>query len=85
MAQKKAGGSSKNGRDSNSKRLGIKIYNNNYVHKSSIIVRQNGLKINSGKNTFISKNYCIHSSINGIVNYYEKKKKNFIEVKNVYN
>ncbi|MGP4128208.1 MAG: 50S ribosomal protein L27 [Candidatus Carsonella ruddii] len=85
MAQKKAGGSSKNGRDSNSKRLGVKVFNQNYINKGSIIIRQNGLKINSGKNTFISKNYCIHSLINGIVNFYEKKKKIFIEVNNVYN
>ncbi|XZR52954.1 MAG: 50S ribosomal protein L27 [Candidatus Carsonella ruddii] len=85
MAQKKAGGSSRNGRDSNSKRLGIKKYNNSYTFKGSIIIKQNGLKINSGKNTFISKNYCIHSLINGIVNFYEKKKKIFIEVNNVYN
>ncbi|BFI90963.1 50S ribosomal protein L27 [Candidatus Carsonella ruddii] len=84
MAQKKAGGSTKNGRDSNSKRLGIKIYNNNYVNKGSIIIRQNGLKFNPGKNTFISKNYCIHSLINGIVNFYKKKKKIFIKVNNVY-
>ncbi|WMC19220.1 MAG: bL27 family ribosomal protein [Candidatus Carsonella ruddii] len=84
MAQKKAGGSSRNGRDSNSKRLGIKVYNKNYINKGSIIIRQNGLKINSGKNTFFSKNYSIHSLIDGIVNFYEKKKKKFIEVNNVY-
>ncbi|AFP83999.1 50S ribosomal protein L27 [Candidatus Carsonella ruddii] len=84
MAQKKAGGSSKNGRDSNSKRLGVKVYNNNYVIKGSIIIKQNGLKFNSGENTYYSKNYSIHSLINGIVIFYKKKNKIFIEVKNVY-
>ncbi|AFP84179.1 ribosomal protein L27 [Candidatus Carsonella ruddii HT isolate Thao2000] len=84
MAQKKAGGSSKNGRDSNSKRLGIKVFNNNYVNKGSIIIKQNGLKFNSGKNTFFSNNYCIHSLINGIVKIYKKNKKKIVEVNNVY-
>ncbi|MGK2916106.1 MAG: 50S ribosomal protein L27 [Candidatus Carsonella ruddii] len=81
MAQKKAGGSSKNGRDSCSKRLGIKVHNLNYVFKGSIIVKQNGSKYLIGNNTFFSKNYYIQSLINGIVIYKKKKKKIFIEVK----
>ncbi|MGK2931109.1 MAG: 50S ribosomal protein L27 [Candidatus Carsonella ruddii] len=81
MAQKKAGGSSKNGRESCSKRLGIKIHNLNYVYKGSMIVKQNGSKYLAGKNTFFSKNYYIQSSINGIVLYKKNKKKIFIEVK----
>ncbi|MFI4883652.1 MAG: 50S ribosomal protein L27 [Candidatus Carsonella ruddii] len=81
MAQKKAGGSSKNGRDSISKRLGIKINNLNYVYKGSIIIKQNGSKYLIGKNVFFSKNYYIQSLINGIVLYIKKKKKIFIEVK----
>ncbi|ATX33380.1 50S ribosomal protein L27 [Candidatus Carsonella ruddii] len=84
MAQKKAGGSTRNGRDSISKRLGLKIYNNNYVNKGSIIIKQNGSKIISGKNTFYSKNYYIQSLINGIVLIKKKKNKTFIEVNNVY-
>ncbi|UNB92025.1 50S ribosomal protein L27 [Candidatus Carsonella ruddii] len=84
MAQKKAGGSTKNGRDSNSKRLGIKIFNNNYVNKGSIIIKQNGSKYCSGKNTFFSKNYYIQSLINGIVYFVNKKKKVYINVINVF-
>ncbi|WP_433927956.1 50S ribosomal protein L27 [Candidatus Carsonella ruddii] len=84
MAQKKAGGSTKNGRDSISKRLGVKVFNNNYVNKGSIIIKQNGAKIASGKNTFFSKNYYIQSLINGIVNFSKKKNKIFVEVNNVY-
>ncbi|MFI4913403.1 MAG: 50S ribosomal protein L27 [Candidatus Carsonella ruddii] len=81
MAQKKAGGSSKNGRESSSKRLGIKINNLNYVYKGSLIVKQNGSKYLTGKNTFFSKNYYIQSLINGIVLYKKNKKKIFVEVK----
>lgn len=84
MAQKKAGGSSKNGRDSISKRLGIKKQNNNFVNKSDLIIKQNGLIFLSGKNTYLSKNHYIHSSINGIVFFKKKKNKTIIFVKNVY-
>ncbi|MFI4878782.1 MAG: 50S ribosomal protein L27 [Candidatus Carsonella ruddii] len=81
MAQKKAGGSSKNGRESFSKRLGVKIHNLNYVSKGSIIIKQNGKKYLTGNNTFFSKNYYIQSLINGIVLYKKNKKKIIIEVK----
>ncbi|AGS06648.1 50S ribosomal protein L27 [Candidatus Carsonella ruddii] len=84
MAQKKAGGSSRNGRESFSKRLGIKKYNNNFVKKGSIIIKQNGSKFGIGKNVFFSKNFYIQSSIDGIVLISCKKKKTFVEVKNVY-
>ncbi|AQU89565.1 50S ribosomal protein L27 [Candidatus Carsonella ruddii] len=84
MAQKKAGGSTRNGRDSVSKRLGLKINNKNFVNKGSIIMKQNGSKIISGKNTFYSKNYYIQSLIDGIVLIQKKKNKTLIEVNNVY-
>ncbi|AFP83805.1 ribosomal protein L27 [Candidatus Carsonella ruddii CS isolate Thao2000] len=81
MAQKKAGGSSKNGRDSKSKRLGIKIHNNNFVKKGSIIVRQNGTKFYPGKNTLICNNFTIQSLIDGIISYKKNNNKIFINVK----
>ncbi|AFP84359.1 50S ribosomal protein L27 [Candidatus Carsonella ruddii] len=84
MAQKKAGGSSKNGRDSISKRLGIKTFHNNFVKKSSLIIKQNGTKYLVGNNAYYSKNHSIHSNINGIVFFKRKKKKTYIIVKNVY-
>ncbi|XOD38936.1 MAG: 50S ribosomal protein L27 [Candidatus Carsonella ruddii] len=84
MAQKKAGGSTRNGRDSVSKRLGLKINNKNFVNKGSIIMKQNGSKIISGKNTFYSKNYYIQSLTDGIVIIQKKKNKTLIEVNNVY-
>ncbi|BAF35163.1 ribosomal protein L27 [Candidatus Carsonella ruddii PV] len=84
MAQKKAGGSTKNGRDSSSKRLGIKIFHNNFVKKGSIIIKQNGTKYLVGNNVFISKNYTIQSKINGLIFFKKKKKKTYVSVKNVY-
>ncbi|AFP83615.1 50S ribosomal protein L27 [Candidatus Carsonella ruddii] len=81
MAQKKAGGSSKNGRDSKSKRLGVKINNNNFVKKGSIIIRQNGTKFYPGENTLKSNNFSIQSLKDGIVYYKNNNNKIFVNIK----
>ena len=67
MAHKKAGGSSKNGRDSESKRLGVKIYGGQDVVAGNIIVRQRGSKFHPGKNTKLGKDYTLFATAPGRV------------------
>mgnify|MGYP006294833667 CR=1 FL=1 len=69
MAHKKAGGSSKNGRDSNAQRRGIKRYGGNHVRAGNILVRQLGTKIYPGNNVGIGKDYTLFSLIDGVVAY----------------
>lgn len=69
MAHKKGSGSTKNGRDSNSKRLGVKKYGGEIVRPGNIIVRQRGNKFKLGKNVNQGKDYTIYSLINGIVKF----------------
>ena len=63
MAHKKAGGSSRNGRDSESKRLGVKKFGGQYVQAGNIIVRQRGTKFHPGKNVGIGKDHTLLSLI----------------------
>ena len=72
MAHKKAGGSSRNGRDSQSKRLGIKRSVGQEVLAGSIIVRQRGTKFHPGKNVGCGKDHTLFAKINGKVSF-EKK------------
>jgi len=67
MAHKKAGGSSRNGRDSAGQRYGIKRYAGQKVHAGSILVRQKGTKIHPGNNVGLGKDYTIFAKIDGIV------------------
>jgi large subunit ribosomal protein L27 len=67
MAQKKAGGSSKNGRDSAGRRLGVKRYGGEIVLAGNIIVRQRGTKYQPGKNVGLGKDHTIYSLVNGQV------------------
>ncbi len=67
MAHKKAGGSSRNGRDSESKRLGVKRYGGQLVSAGSIIVRQRGTKFHPGDNVGIGKDHTLFAKINGTV------------------
>ncbi len=69
MAHKKAGGSSRNGRDSNGQRRGIKRYGGQVVSAGSILVRQLGTKIHPGKNVGMGKDYTLFAKINGIVTF----------------
>ncbi len=69
MAHKKGQGSSRNGRDSNSQRRGIKVYGGQNIHAGSIIVRQVGTKIHPGNNVGIGKDFTLYSLINGVVKY----------------
>lgn len=69
MAHKKAGGSSKNGRDSNGQRRGIKCYGGQTVKAGSILVRQLGTRIHPGENVGLGKDYTLFAKVDGIVSY----------------
>ena len=69
MAHKKAGGSSKNGRDSNAQRRGVKRFGGNQVKAGNILVRQLGTRIHPGQNVGIGKDYTLYAKIDGIVSY----------------
>jgi len=69
MAHKKGGGSSRNGRDSHSKRLGVKRYDGQVVRAGTIIVRQRGTKIKPGQNVGVGKDYTLFALIDGFVKF----------------
>ena len=69
MAHKKAGGSSRNGRDSESKRLGVKRFGGQLVSAGSILVRQRGTKFHPGTNVGIGKDHTLFALIDGIVEF----------------
>ncbi len=69
MAHKKAGGSSKNGRDSNSQRRGVKKFGGEVVRAGNILVRQLGTKIHPGSNVGLGRDYTIFAKIDGVVSY----------------
>lgn len=69
MAHKKGGGSSSNGRDSNSKRLGVKTFGGQYVVPGNIIVRQRGTKFHAGEGTGIGRDYTIFATREGFVTF----------------
>ncbi|MDR2158373.1 MAG: 50S ribosomal protein L27 [Holosporaceae bacterium] len=69
MATKKAGGSSKNGRDSESKRLGVKRFGGQSVLAGNIIVRQRGTKIKAGQNVGIGRDHTLFATANGVVRF----------------
>ena len=69
MAHKKGGGSSQNGRDSNSKRLGVKRFGGEFVRAGNIIVRQRGTKFKPGLNVGMGKDYTLFAKIDGIVKF----------------
>ena len=72
MAHKKAGGSSRNGRDSESKRLGVKRYGGETVSGGSIIVRQRGTKFHAGDNVGCGQDHTLFAKIAGVVNFSTK-------------
>lgn len=73
-AHKKGGGSTKNGRDSNSKRLGVKRSDGQYVTAGSIIIRQRGTKVHPGVNVGIGKDDTLFATANGTVKFERKGK-----------
>jgi large subunit ribosomal protein L27 len=79
MAHKKGQGSTKNGRDSRSQRLGIKATDGQFVTAGSILVRQNGTKWHPLKNVGVGKDYTLFALIDGIVSF-KKSNKTFVSI-----
>ena len=69
MAHKKAGGSSRNGRDSKAKRLGVKVYGGERVNPGQILVRQRGTKVHPGTNVGMGRDHTLYARIEGQVKY----------------
>jgi large subunit ribosomal protein L27 len=81
MAHKKGVGSSKNGRESESKRLGVKIFGGQSVIAGNIIVRQRGTKHKAGDNVYLGKDHTLHAKIDGVVRFNKKKdNKSYVSV-----
>jgi len=81
MAHKKGVGSSKNGRESESKRLGVKIYGGQAAAAGNIIVRQRGSKHNPGANVYMGKDHTLHAKVDGIVQFQKKaNNKSFVSI-----
>lgn len=81
MAHKTGSGSSKNGRDSISKRLGIKLNNNFKIKSGSIIIRQRGLCFLPGKNVNVGKDFTLYALCDGILKFSELKTINIFPIK----
>jgi len=81
MAHKKSGGSSRNGRDSAGRRLGVKMYANQIIKAGQIILRQRGTKFYPGDNVGIGKDHTLYSLINGVVSFKKTRSKTFAVVK----
>jgi len=69
MAHKKAGGSTRNGRDSQSKRLGVKVYGGQQINAGGIIIRQRGTKFHAGQNVGIGKDHTLFALSTGVVKF----------------
>jgi large subunit ribosomal protein L27 len=80
MAHKKGGGSSRNGRDSNSKRLGVKRYGGESVIPGNIIIRQKGTRIHPGENVGLGKDYTIYALTEGQVKFEIKRGRKYVSV-----
>ncbi|MCP5017975.1 MAG: 50S ribosomal protein L27 [Ketobacter sp.] len=76
MAHKKAGGSTRNGRDSESKRLGVKVYGGEAISAGGIILRQRGTRIHNGVNVGCGKDHTLFAKADGIVKFETKGPKN---------
>ncbi|QCI25590.1 50S ribosomal protein L27 [Buchnera aphidicola (Sitobion avenae)] len=84
MAHKKAGGSTRNGRDSNAQRLGVKCFGGQLISSGSIIVKQRGTKFHPGKNVRCGKDHTIFAIAQGKVEFQKKglKKRTYINIIN---
>jgi len=69
MAHKKAGGSTRNGRDSQSKRLGVKVFGGQQINAGGIIIRQRGTKFHAGRNVGIGKDHTLFALSDGVVQF----------------
>ncbi len=69
MAHKKGGGSTRNGRDSNAQRLGVKRFDGEFVHSGTIIIRQHGTRVKPGLNVGLGKDYTLFAMADGFVKF----------------
>lgn len=69
MAHKKAGGSSRNGRDSQAKRLGVKVFGGERVNAGQILVRQRGTRVHAGENVGMGRDHTLYARVSGQVQY----------------
>ena len=81
MAHKKGSGSTKNGRDSNAQRLGVKVYGNQSVQAGGIIVRQRGLSFRPGKAIGVGKDYTLFALQDGIVEFTSDKTCKYVHIR----
>jgi|TARA_B100001094_G_C18178992_1_gene799695 large subunit ribosomal protein L27 len=80
MAHKKGSGSTKNGRDSNSQRLGVKVYGNQPIKAGGIVVRQRGLTFKPGKDIGVGKDYTLFALTDGIVEFQKDGKQKLVNI-----
>ncbi|MGX8685837.1 MAG: 50S ribosomal protein L27 [Spirochaetales bacterium] len=80
MAHHKGGGSSKNGRDSNAQRLGVKRYGGQTVKAGEILVRQHGTKIHPGENVGLGTDYTLFAKVAGKVNFHARNNRNYVSI-----
>lgn len=80
MAHKKGQGSSRNGRDSNAQRLGVKRFDGQWVHSGTIIVRQRGTRFQAGDGTMLGKDDTLFASTNGLVKFRRGRRGRFVDV-----
>ena len=80
MASKASGGSTKNGRDSRSKRLGVKRYDGQVVKAGNILIRQRGTKVYPGLNVGMGSDFTLFALIDGIVKFENRRNKKFVSV-----
>jgi large subunit ribosomal protein L27 len=80
MAHKKAGGSSRNGRDSNGQRRGVKLYSGQVARGGAIIVRQLGTRVYPGDNVGMGKDFTLFAKTDGVVKFEDRGRKKFVSV-----
>lgn len=80
MAHKKGAGSTKNGRDSKSKRLGVKCFQGHLVQAGNILIRQRGLSFKPGNNVGVGKDYTLYALKQGLVSFKKKNKRTCISI-----
>ncbi|MBC7247813.1 MAG: 50S ribosomal protein L27 [Actinobacteria bacterium] len=80
MSSKKGVGSSRNGRDSHSKRLGIKGFGGQFVSGGAILVRQRGTRVKPGQNVGVGKDYTLYAKVDGYVKYHRSGDRHYVSV-----
>jgi large subunit ribosomal protein L27 len=80
MASKASGSSTKNGRDSHSKRLGVKRFDGQIVRAGNILVRQRGTKVYPGKNVGMGSDFTLFALVDGVVKFETRRNKKFVSV-----